>query len=69
MKTFTIMPEQCKWYNITATTAEIAYRQVCCFYNTSRKIAVRDVATGTTQIFSQCVDINGCTAEVVEVTT
>ena len=68
MKTFTIMPEQCKWYNITATTAESAYRQVCCFYNTSRKIAVRDVATGTTQIFTQRIDINGCTAEVMEVT-
>lgn len=69
MKTFTIMPEQCKWYNITAATAESAYRQVCYFYNTSRKIAVRDVTTGTTQIFSQRADINGCTAEVVEVTT
>ena len=55
MKTFTIMPEQCKWYNITAATAENAYRQVCCFYNTSRKIAVRDVATGTTQIFTCAV--------------
>ena len=62
------MPEQCKWYNITATTAELDYRQVSGFYNTSRKIAVRDVATGTTQIFTQRIDINGCTAEVMEVT-
>lgn len=68
MKTFTIMPENCRWYNITATTAENAYRQVCCFFNASRKIAVRDLATGITQIFTQRIDINGCLAEVVEVT-
>ena len=67
MKTFTIMPEGCRWYNVTAATAEMAYRGVCCFFNPSRKIAIRDAETGTTQIFTRHVDSTGRTVEIKEV--
>lgn len=67
MKTFTIMPEGCRWYNVTAATAEMAYRGVCCFFNPSRKIAVRDAETGSTKVFIQRIDMNGLLLEVTEV--
>ena len=67
MKTFTIMPEGCRWYNVTATTAQMAYSSVCCFFNSSRKIAIRDAETGLTQIFTRRIDINGLLVEIKEV--
>ena len=67
MKTFTIMPEGCRWYNVTAATAQMAYSSVCCFFNPSRKIAIRDAETGITKIFARRIDINGLLVEIKEV--
>lgn len=66
MKTFTIMPEGCRWSEVQAASAEMAYRGACCWYNPGTRVAVRDNATGATVIFTRRLDNAGNLLEVVQ---
>ena len=64
MKSFLFMPEKCKWRTVKANTAEMAYRCECCWYDSSTRIAVMDMETGETSIFTRELDANGNLIEV-----
>lgn len=66
MKKFQIMPEGCRWSEVEASTAEMAYRGVCCWYSPRTRVAVRDTETGATVIYSRRQDTAGNLLEVVQ---
>ena len=51
MRTFLIMPENCRWQTITANNHDIAFRSEAHWYKGKTRIAIMDVITGETQIF------------------
>ena len=57
MKNFLVMPENARWMQIEATTPEMAYRQVSCWFRRDERIAVMDPETHITTIYTH--DENG----------
>lgn len=53
MKKYLIMPENCRFYTVTAYNHKMAYSLECCWYNPSRKIAIMDTETGETWFFTR----------------
>lgn len=66
MKNYIIMPEGCRWSEVQAASAEMAYRSQCCWYNPGKRVAVRDTTTGETVIFTRRLDNAGNLLEVVQ---
>ncbi|MBO5032409.1 MAG: hypothetical protein J6D08_11080 [Lachnospiraceae bacterium] len=56
MARFTICPEGCKWSQVDAASAEMAYRSVCSWYNPKTRIAVINQATGQAVTFTRQLD-------------
>lgn len=59
MKKYYIAPENCRWIETEAATAEAAYTAVCCWYMPDTRIAVIDAETGRAVIFTRTLDENG----------
>ena len=59
MRKYLIMPERCSWDEVEATSAEMAYSAVCCWYRPSQPVAVLDIETGKTVIFTRKLDEAG----------
>lgn len=65
MKKYIIMPEGCRWMEIEATSAEMAYSGVCCWFTPEKRVTVYDTTTGAAVIFSRKLDKAGNLVEVV----
>ena len=59
LKQFLFMPEGNDWTVYQAYTAESVYTLNCCWYSPSHRIAVMDIETGETSVFSRELDSNG----------
>lgn len=59
MKRFLYMAEGNKLHTVDAPNAEIAYRSLCVWYNSTTKIIIIDPETKYTHIFSRELDKNG----------
>ena len=59
MKKYYIAPENCRWTETEAATAEAAYTAVCCWYMPDTRIAVIDAETGQAAIFTRTLDRAG----------
>ena len=57
MRKYIIMPEGCHWYEIEATTPEMAFRSECCWFGYGCKIAVMDAETKETTVYIKGVTI------------
>lgn len=66
MKNYIIMPEGCRWSEVQAASAEMAYSSQCCWYSPGKRVAVRDTTTGETVIFTRRLDNAGNLLEVVQ---
>lgn len=66
MKLFRIFPDRCRQFETVATSHEMAYRGVCCFYSADKKIAVMDIETGDVKVYSRELDKNGNLLRIVE---
>ena len=66
MKNYIIMPEGCRWSEVQAASAKMAYRSQCCWYSPGKRVAVRDTTTGETVIFTRRLDNAGNLLEVVQ---
>lgn len=53
IKNFLFMPEGHKWKVISSYTAESVYSIECCWFNPSDRIAIMDIETGITSIFTR----------------
>ena len=56
MKKYYIAPENCRWTEAEAATAEMAYCSICCWFMPDTRIAVIDAETGQTEIFTRTLD-------------
>lgn len=59
MARFIVMPEHCRWTEVEANSAEIAYRSECSWYMPGKRIAVYNAATGETIIYTRRLDVDG----------
>ena len=66
MKLFRIFPDRCRTFEVVATSHEMAYCGVCCFYNADTKIAVMDIESGETKVYSRVLDNKGNLLRIVE---
>ena len=66
MKNYIIMPEGCRWSEVQAASAEMAYCSQCCWYSPGKRVAVRDTTTGETVIFIRRLNNAGNLLEVVQ---
>ena len=66
MNKYIIMPEGCHWSEREAANHEAAYCFECSWYKPSTRVAVMDLKTGETRIFSRKLDPAGNLIEVVE---
>ena len=51
MKKFLVMPERSRFFEVDATTAEMAFRGVCSWYSYGKTIAILDRETAETKVF------------------
>ena len=66
MKLFRIFPDRCRHFETVATSHEMAYRGVCCFYSADTKIAVMDIESGDVKVYSRVLDKKGNLLRIVE---
>lgn len=66
MNTYLVMPEHCGFYNINATSSEMAYRTVCNWYSARNRIAVMDTTTNETRVYTRRLDSDGNLIEIIE---
>lgn len=66
MHTYLVMPEHCKFININATSPEMAYMTVCCWYSAKNRVAIMDTTTGETRVYTRRLDNNGNVVEIIE---
>ena len=59
MKQFLLMPNKGQWEIVEAMTHEMAYAGESCWHQPNTKIAVMDLKTKETKIFSRELDKNG----------
>ncbi len=59
MTKYIIMPDGCRWLEVEATTAEMAYRSQCCWYVLCKRIAVYNTVTGATVVYTRRVNSDG----------
>lgn len=59
MKRFLYIAEGNKLYTVDAPNAEMAYKNLCGWYNPTTKIIIIDLETKYTHIFSRELDKNG----------
>lgn len=48
---YLVMPENCRFFEVTAYTHEMAYRQQSCWFSPKTRIAVMDCMTGKTVVY------------------
>lgn len=58
-KRFLYMTEGGRLNSLDATSSEMVYRSVACFYNPSTKIIVIDTETNIANIYTRKIDLNG----------
>ena len=58
-KTFLYMAEGGRLSSLCATSSEMVYRCVACFYNPSTKVIVIDPETNIANIYTRKIDFNG----------
>ena len=58
-KRFLYMAEGGRLNSLYATSSEMVYRCVACFYNPSTKIIVIDTETNIANIYTRKIDLNG----------
>lgn len=56
MTKYTVAPEGCRWSEVDAASAEMAYRSVCSWYNPKTRIAIINQATGQAVTFTRQLD-------------
>lgn len=66
MNKYLIMPEYGRWTEEEAITAEMAYRNVCSWYNPNKKIAVLNIETKEVKIYSRKIDYGKRIVEIIE---
>lgn len=66
MKLFRIFPDRCRHFETVANCPEMACRGVCSFYSADKKIAVMDIESGETKVYSRELDKNGNLLRIVE---
>ena len=59
MRKYYIAPENCRWMEVEAATAEMAYSGICCWFMSDTRIAVIDAETGQAEIFTRTLDRTG----------
>jgi hypothetical protein len=59
MNQYLLMPNKGQWIIVAAMTHEMAYASESNWYNSNTKIAVMDLKTKETKIFSRELDKNG----------
>lgn len=65
VKTFIVCPEGRTWYEVKAANAEMAYRCECSWFSPRHKIAIVDVETGITSMFTREIDRDGNLTNIV----
>lgn len=64
---FMVYPEKCRAFEIDAASAEMAYRSICSFYNPAARIAIINVETRETAIFTRDIDNAGNMVNITQV--
>lgn len=58
-KRFLYMAEGGRLNSLHATSSEMVYRRVCCFYMPSTKVIVIDTENNIANIYTRKIDLNG----------
>lgn len=66
MHTYLVMPEHCDFININATSPEMAYRAICCWYSPKNRVAIMDTVTSETRVYTRRLDEDGNLIEIIE---
>ena len=66
MNSYIVMPERGNWTEIEATGFEMAYRGVCCWYMPDRKVAIMNMSTKETKIYTRELDKHGNLIKIIE---
>lgn len=66
MKRFLYMAEGGRLNYLDATSSEMVYRCVACYYNPSTKIIVIDSETNIANIYTRKIDNNGNLISIIE---
>ena len=56
MNKYIVAPEGCKWSEVNAASAEMAYRSVCSWYSPATRIMIVNQATGQAVTFTRQLD-------------
>lgn len=59
MTKFVVMPENCRWTEVEANSAEMAYISECSWYMPGKRIAVYNTATGETVVYTRRIGSDG----------
>lgn len=59
MDNYIIMIPRCSWQIFEAINSEMAYREICSWYLPDKKIAVMNLRTKETDVFTRELDSNG----------
>ena len=66
MHTYLVMPEYCGFYNINATSPEMAYSAVCNWYSAKNRVVIMDTVTSETRVYTRRLDDDGNLIEIIE---
>lgn len=66
MNTYIIIPERGNWTEIEATNSEMAYAGACCWYSPKRKVAIMNMSTKETKIYTRELDKHGNLIRIIE---
>ena len=65
-KLYHVKPDGLRMFETIATSPDMAYRGVCCFYDPDRKIAIHEAGSDICHVYTRKLDKNGNLLEVIE---
>ncbi len=66
MHTYLVMSKPCNFFKINATSPEMAYMTVCCWYSAKTRVVIMDTVSGETRAYTRRLDANGNLIEIIE---